>query len=52
MNGIQSKDRRIGTYEIDKISLFHFDNKIYIQSNGYDRLALRYYNLLLKKQLS
>ena len=40
MNRIQSKNHRIGTYEINKISLPCFDDKIYIQSNGYDRLAL------------
>ena len=34
MNRIQSKDHKIGTYEISKISLSCFDNKIYIQSNG------------------
>ena len=34
MNRIQSKDHKIGTYEINKISLSCFDNKIYIQSNG------------------
>ena len=39
---VQSKDHRIGTYEIDKISLSCFDDKIYIQNNGYDRLALSY----------
>ena len=42
MNGIQSKDHRIGTYEIKKVSLSCFDNKIYIQINGYDGLALAY----------
>ena len=42
MNGIQSKDHRIGTYEINKISLSCFDDKIYIQNNGYDGLALGY----------
>ena len=42
MNRIQSKDQKIGTYEINKISLSYFDNKIYIQNNGYDRLALGY----------
>ena len=31
MNRIQSKDYRIGNYEINKISLSHFDDKIYIQ---------------------
>ena len=28
MNSIQSKDHRIGAYEINKISLFCFDDKI------------------------
>ena len=42
MNRIQSKDHRIGTYEINKISLSCFDDKIYIQNNGYDGLALGY----------
>ena len=41
MNRIQSKDHRIGTYEINKISLSRFLDKIYIQNNG---LALGYYN--------
>ena len=30
MNRIQNKDHRIGTYEINKISLSCFDDKIYI----------------------
>ena len=34
MNRIQSKDHRIGTYEIKNISLWCFDDKIYIQNNG------------------
>ena len=42
MNRIQSKDHKIGTYEINKISLFCFDDKIYIQNNGPDGLALGY----------
>ena len=42
MNRIQSKDHRIGTYEINKISLSYFDDKIYIQNNGFDGLALGY----------
>ena len=42
MNRIQSKDHRIGTYEINKISLSYFDDKICIKNNGYDRLALGY----------
>ena len=31
INRVQSKDHRIGTYEINKIFLSCFDNKIYIQ---------------------
>ena len=42
MKRIESKDHRIGIYEISKISLFCFDDKVYIQNNGYDRLALGY----------
>ena len=42
MSRIQSKDQGIGTYEINKISLSCFDDKIYIQNNGYDALALGY----------
>ena len=46
MNIIQSKDHSIGTYEINKTPLPCFDDKIYIQNNGYDGLALGYYNQL------
>ena len=42
LNIIQSKDHRIGTYEINKISLSYFDGKTYILNNGYDGLALGY----------
>ena len=42
MNRIQSKDHRIGTYEMNKILLSCFDDKMYIQSNGYNRLPLGY----------
>ena len=42
MNRIQSKDHKIGTYEINKISLPCFDDKVHIQNNGYDGLALGY----------
>ena len=42
MNRIQSKDSRIGTYEINKIPLSCFDDRKYIQNNRYDRLALGY----------
>ena len=44
MTRIQSKDYRIGIYEINKISLPCFDDKIYIQNHGYDGLTLGYYN--------
>ena len=44
VNRIQSKDHRIGTYEINRTWLSCFDEKIYIQSNGYDGLALGYYS--------
>ena len=52
MNRIQSKDHKIGTYEINKISLSCFDDKIYIQNNGCDGLALGYQSQIKKKQLS
>ena len=42
MNRIESKDHRIGSYEINKISLSCFDDKIYIKNIGYDGLALSY----------
>ena len=44
MNRIQSKEHKMWTYEINKISLFCFDDEIYFQNNGCDGLALRYYN--------
>ena len=44
MNRTQSKDHRIGTYEVSKISLSCFDDKIYIQNSGYDGLAFFYQN--------
>ena len=42
MNRIQSKNHRIGTYEINKISLSCFDDKIHILNSGYDGVALGY----------
>ena len=42
MNRIQSKDHRIGTYKIYKTQLPCLDNKIHIQNNEYDELALAY----------
>ena len=37
---IQSINQRTGTYEINKISLSCFDDKIYIQNNECDGLVL------------
>ena len=42
MKRIQSKDHRIGTYEINKILLSSFDDKMYILNIRYDGLALDY----------
>ena len=42
MDRIQGKDHRIGTYKFNKMPLSCFDDKIYIQNNGYDGLALSY----------
>ena len=42
MNGIQSNNHRIGTYEINRISLSWFDDKIHILKNGCDKLVLNY----------
>ena len=42
MNRTESKDHRIGTYEINKISLSCFNHKIHIINDGYNRLALGY----------
>ena len=53
MNRIQSKDHRKGTYEINKISLSCFDEKIYIKNSGYDGLSLFFSSSVnYKKQLS
>ena len=51
MKRIQSKDHRVATYKIYRISLSCFDdtNTIYIQNNRYDRLALGYYCQLWEK---
>ena len=42
MNRIHRKNHRKGTYEINKISLSCFIDKIYVLSNGKDGLALGY----------
>ena len=41
-NRIESKVHRIGTYEINKISLSFFNDRIYIKSNEYGGLVLVY----------
>ena len=42
MNRVQSIDHKIETYEINKIYLSCFDDKICIYNNGCDGLALGY----------
>ena len=44
MNRIQSKDHRIRTYEINKIYLSGYDDKIYILNNRYNGFVLGYYS--------
>ena len=39
MKRIQAKKHKIGTYEIDKISLSCFDDKRYVLDNGIHTLA-------------
>ena len=39
MKRIQSKKRRLGTYEIDKISLSCFNDKRYVLDDGISTLA-------------
>ena len=50
LSRIHSEDHRIKTYEINKISLYCLDDKIYIKNNRYDGLALGYQSY--QKQLS
>ena len=40
MNRFQSKNHRIGTYEVNKTSFYDFDDKIYIPDNGIDAFPL------------
>ena len=49
MNVIQTKNYRIGTCEINKISLSYMDDKIYSLNNGHDGFVIR---VNYKKQLS
>ena len=41
-NKTQNKDHGIGTYDIKKILLSWFDDKIYTQNSGCDEFALAY----------
>ena len=53
MTRTQSKDYRIRTYIINKISLSFFNGKIYIRNNRYDGLISSWLlEIILKKQLS
>lgn len=44
MNRTQSKNDKMRTSEIKKVSLTCFDGKIYLLENGIYTLALRYQN--------
>ena len=44
MKRIQAKKHKIGTYEIDKISLSYFDDKRFLLDNGVNTLAYFYKN--------
>ena len=46
MKRIQAKKRKIGTYEIDKISLAWFDDKRFLLD---DEISFRRWNLFVKK---
>ena len=39
MKRMQAKKHKIGTYEIDKISLSYFDDKRYVLHDGVNTLA-------------
>ena len=44
VNRIQSKNQRIGTYEINKIYFSCYDDKIHILNNKYNGIALAYWS--------
>ena len=52
MNRIQSKNKKIGTYEINKIYLSCFDGKIYILNNGYETKVTLTFDLVRVTSLS
>ena len=45
MNRIQSKQHRVGTYDVYKISLSCFDDKRYVLDDGIDTLAYSHKNI-------
>ena len=49
MRRIQGKKHKIGTYEINKISLFVFDDKRFILNDGIQMLC--YFHKDFKKQI-
>ena len=49
MKRIQSKKHKIGTYEINKISLSCFDDKRYVLDDGIHTLAYYYKDIFTKK---
>ena len=51
VNRIQSKNDKMGSYEINKIYLPSFDDKINILNNGYDGLVLCLLELIMKQKL-
>ena len=40
VNRVQSKNHKLGNYEINKISLSCFDDEVYVLNNQYEELAL------------
>ena len=46
LNRFLSKNHKIGMYEINKMYLLCFNNKMYIPNNGYDGLARGYQSWL------
>ena len=46
MKRIQSKKHKLGTYEIDKISLSCFDDKTYVLDDGIYTLSYFYKNIV------
>ena len=49
MKRIQSKKHKIGTYEINKISLLCFDNKRFVLDGGIHTLT--YFHKKIRKQI-